>query len=432
MFYHRFNTMYWLILGLFHLSILPSFGQCSLPTYAVTISNSTSNVTWTSSGGTLTGGTRNKVVQINSSPSIFMRITYTARSSTSVAVPDWDNSSGGYGPSWQPNVTVPSSTSDTDTSWAEFFIEFASSNGTGSSSFDNNKLIIPCLAMTIIDCDGSGNATGTNAFREIVQVAAPSSPLGIVGSTISSGMVGPWVTNVSGVAQFNNIDTIFKSAMVQMNFESVSEFHMRVGTIGRRSSSTTRQNSFWFRPFDTMTASLLPVLLQHFSLTPLEHAIKLNWTTTFEVNAASFDVEKSKDGLIWNTFAQVPAVGFSSHEINYEALDYAPFVGRSFYRLKQWDWDGSASISPLLTADFGSSSLFDVFPNPFSNQLNISGPHFNQLRLRSNLGKVFSVYSESSLTNEISWDVSNVPSGFYFLEILQNGTLVHVEKLYKW
>jgi hypothetical protein len=410
------------------ISASTAWGQCALPTYNVAIASPASNLTWTPAGTALTGGTRSLITQINTSPTIFMRITYSARSSSAVAIANWDRTTGGYGAAWQPEITVPISTSTTDTSWAEFFIEFASLNGTGSNSFDNNRLIIPCLAMTIIDNDGNGVSSGTNAFREIVQVAAPSNPMGIVGSSVSSGMVGPWVTNVSGVAQFSNIDTINKAAMVQMNFASVTEFHMRVGVVGTRSSSTTRQNCFWFRPFDTMTASLLPVHFQNMGVKSTPHAVLVNWSTTWEEHADFFEVEKSDNGLVWHSFANQKAAGYSTHVNSYFVHDFSPFPGFSFYRIKQVDLDGSFVYSDMLKAYREELfARFTVFPNPFSHLIQVSGGDFSALRLRSHLGAVL-----ASCVACKDLAVEHVPAGMYILEVMLHGNWVQVDKVCKY
>lgn len=391
--------------------------QCVYPIHNVVIGSPGNYLSWISSGSSTTGGTRSRIVQIGTTPDIYMRITWVARSSSSVTLGSWDYTGGGYGDSWQPTINFPRSTSATDTSWAEFLVEFASKNGAGANSFDNNPYTFPCLAATIIDIDGSGNSSGSNSFREMVCVSAPSMPYGIVGSSVTSGTVGNWIVNVSGYAVFNNIDSTQHAAQVQMNFTNVQTYSIRVGVIGTRSAnSTNRQNSFWFLPFGTLTTPL-PVVYTRQNLFNSSTEIIYYWTTSQETNNHHFDIEKSTDGVFWAKIGEQKGAGTSYENNDYSFVDKHPIQGVNLYRLKQVDIDGNYEYSPIQSS-YWDTPEFDVqiYPNPTNDKIHIAGVVNADMKIVSlSTGKVV---INKKVTDEVS--LSELPSGIYYIE-LSNG-----------
>lgn len=410
------NVVPFFVIG-FLLNFSELNAQCVYPVHNVVISNPGSNASWTSSGSSTTGGTRSKTIQIGTSPDIFMRITWIARSSSAVTVGNWDYTAGGYAASWQPVVTVPRSTSATDTAWAEFKVEFASRNGAGANSFNNNPYTFPCLAMTILDIDGSGNSTGTNAFKETVWVSAPSMPYGITGSAVTSGMIGNWIVNVSGYPVYNNIDSSIHAAQVQMNFVNVQNFDIRAGVIGTRSANATdRQNSFWFLPFGALTVPL-PVSYVNQTLTATTNSIVYHWTTATENNNSHFEVQKSTDGVFWNTIGSKQGAGNSYENHSYEFIDNQPLPGYNLYRLKQVDIDGVYQYSEVQKYYWeGTDDNVLIYPNPSNGIVYISGMVQPDIKIFS-LATTH-IVAESKQSQQI--DISNLPNGVYYIE-LSNG-----------
>jgi hypothetical protein len=92
----------------------------------------------------------------------------------------------------------------------------------------------------------------------------------------------------------------------------------------------------------------LPVQLVSFNAQLQENKTVLaSWATASEVNCASFTVEKSKDGSNFESVSTVPGNGTTSQPHSYSVVDENPFVGVSYYRLKETDYDGSYTYSSL-------------------------------------------------------------------------------------
>lgn len=83
----------------------------------------------------------------------------------------------------------------------------------------------------------------------------------------------------------------------------------------------------------------LPVTLLSFNARAVNNTtVRLNWVTTSEDNLSGFEIERSADGINWNTIAFVNAKGNGqATDNNYLYNDLQALKGKSFYRLKLLD-----------------------------------------------------------------------------------------------
>jgi hypothetical protein len=84
----------------------------------------------------------------------------------------------------------------------------------------------------------------------------------------------------------------------------------------------------------------LPVELLYFKGNTVSTTNHLYWSTASELNSDYFLIEKSFDGIDWDLVGSVNASGNSSQTINYSLTDNDVRFGISYYRLKQFDFDG--------------------------------------------------------------------------------------------
>jgi hypothetical protein len=112
----------------------------------------------------------------------------------------------------------------------------------------------------------------------------------------------------------------------------------------------------------------LPVELLTFDLYTEQELVHLVWETASEINSDYFEVQRSADGKLWENIGTVGAQGTSATAANYVFTDDAPIEGRSYYRLRMVDLDGSFNYSPVKSVLFRSTSsdYIDLVPNPAS------------------------------------------------------------------
>ncbi len=91
-------------------------------------------------------------------------------------------------------------------------------------------------------------------------------------------------------------------------------------------------------------ANPLPVTLTSFDAKESQNTIKLNWSTSSEKNSSHFDILKSFDGNEFQKIGEVEAAGDSDTNKDYSFIDENPFPGVNYYKLQQFDRNGTATF----------------------------------------------------------------------------------------
>ena len=169
----------------------------------------------------------------------------------------------------------------------------------------------------------------------------------------------------------------------------------------------------------------LPLELISFTVYNAGNYNVLDWVTASELNTSKFIVEKSIDGLNWNSIVERAAAGNSSIQIQYDFNDYSPIQGNNYYRLKMMDIDGTVSFSKIINIPLGvkeDNGFARVYPNPTSGNLNVeiqSTTNFETNVIAYDLvGK--KIYDQKTSIekglNTLQIDFSNFASGVYVLQ----------------
>lgn len=124
-----------------------------------------------------------------------------------------------------------------------------------------------------------------------------------------------------------------------------------------------------FRMGDSWEEGPLPLSLLTFTATMNDKSINLTWSTANEVNAATFDVERSVNGKDFKLIGVIEAKNGTTTN-NYSFVDNSPVAGVSYYRLKMNDRDRSfkySAVEMVKTKTIGVS----VYPNPVRSSITI-------------------------------------------------------------
>ncbi|MCK7526061.1 MAG: hypothetical protein MZV64_54870 [Ignavibacteriales bacterium] len=134
------------------------------------------------------------------------------------------------------------------------------------------------------------------------------------------------------------------------------------GTPGYLYNPTKIVNSMYqFNPQHTgifVDPSVIPVELESFTASVSDKQINLNWITATELNNSGFEIEKSTDNFIWNKIGFVNGKGTTTDKSYYSFNDNNPIDGKSYYRLKQIDYDGTFTYSSIVAINFGIPRQF--------------------------------------------------------------------------
>ncbi len=200
-------------------------------------------------------------------------------------------------------------------------------------------------------------------------------------------------------------------------------------------------SEFYFHAKNPLNAPL-PVSLIAFKGEKLSTSNKLTWVSRNEVNNAAYILAHSVDALNYNEIAFVDSKalnGNSIEQLAYEFIHVNPKAGHNYYRLSQKDLDGKSSsfsqIIDLYRNAEGNTLL--IYPNPTSGIVNIdfttqaqskvtikvldvTGRLVKQIQLSSQVGH-----------NAIQLSLSELSSGTYQIQILENSQLSFTSKMTK-
>jgi hypothetical protein len=177
------------------------------------------------------------------------------------------------------------------------------------------------------------------------------------------------------------------------------------------------------------TCSVLPIQLGSFSIDydQASSSVLLDWSTATETNNDFFTAEKSVDGSNWEAIAKVNSKatnGASSQPLYYSATDESPYLGVSYYRLKQTDLDGQFTYSNLVPLSLSASYSAHIFPNPTTGDLTLRYTSQSSdpvhLTIRDISGQVSSDYSINQVqqgVNNFDIPTSTLASGMYILQV---------------
>lgn len=147
------------------------------------------------------------------------------------------------------------------------------------------------------------------------------------------------------------------------------------GTITNPSSTTTANkadkatmqstNSSFASWVASQPNSPLPVTLLFFKLDQaVEDGIVLKWATSSEINFDYFEIQRSTDGINFQTMDQVKGHGTTLIRQDYTWKDLTPTIGKNYYRLRSIDYDGYAEYFNLVAAVWEAERKSGIFPNP--------------------------------------------------------------------
>jgi len=192
------------------------------------------------------------------------------------------------------------------------------------------------------------------------------------------------------------------------------------------------------------TNEALPVELAALEGTASGKKVRLSWQTASETNNAGFEVQRKTDAKDEGSWTEVGFVeskasgGTTSSSRSYQFVDAdLPYeADRLTYRLRQVDTDGSFSFSKRVTIERsdGELKLLGTSPNPAQSQAKVRyalpEPRDVRLELYDALGREVHTILQGKQEgrNVRHIDVSDLPSGTYFLRLQADGR-VRTQKL---
>lgn len=168
---------------------------------------------------------------------------------------------------------------------------------------------------------------------------------------------------------------------------------------------------------------LLPVEMTEFDVTCEEGSAAIHWRTETERDNAYFTLEKSCDGLNFQTMKQLTGAGTTQQVHDYYLSDDDLCSGVSYYRLSQTDINGEQEVLGIRsTKSCVLPTELVVFPNPATDELTVSwnGKAVKELVLYDAIGQLILVKNDwNEQASSATMDVSALAAGVYYLTVYQ-------------
>ncbi|NQX97757.1 MAG: T9SS type A sorting domain-containing protein [Flavobacteriales bacterium] len=284
--------------------------------------------------------------------------------------------------------------------------------------------------VTTICATENGFITGSTIVNMSTSLTVLPSEIFIYGT---SGGQNSTHTPATGYTEGIDISGITGGQSATANHKLISV----IGTENPTSVASNNQNRFVIAgirviPNGAACVLSLPIKLLEFNANSSNETVKLDWQTVSEINNDYFTLERSINGLDWESIKIINGAGNSNVLINYSTIDINPYYGISYYRLTQTDFDGEFQYSKIKSVNINrlENSFVETYPNPATNQITLEGnkTELEQITLYNVIGKNVTNLTKQIEINEnkIIIDLSDLNKGIYYIK-----TKTTANKIYK-
>jgi len=244
------------------------------------------------------------------------------------------------------------------------------------------------------------------------------------GEPLYDGLKSNWVKEEMSLAGYN-------SNQVKLRFEL-------------KTDGSLVKDGWYVDDIAIMVYGTIPVELTSFTANVVGGKTKLEWQTASELNNSGFEVERcalSAERQAWEKIGFVNGNGTTTEINNYSFVDGELLTQKTYYRLKQIDFDGTFSYSDEVEVGVNAPNKFSLeqnYPNPFNPvttirysipSVTLSGVEGSrvQLKIYDVLGnEVATLVDEEKPVGsyEVEFSASNLSSGVYFYTLKVNGVSI--------
>ena len=209
--------------------------------------------------------------------------------------------------------------------------------------------------------------------------------------------------------------------------------HTPTGWDGDTPSAASGSNPYYqlraglseFGVFALGSGQALPVEWLSFQARLQDDTVHLDWSTATEANNDFFAIERSVNGSDYSEIGRIPGAGTTNEVSNYHFADSSPFTPHAslvFYRIRQQDFDGKTSYSPVRTIEIESpETALHLFPNPASDWMAIRLPEEKEkpsfVQLRDERGRTVKTFVIPAGIREWSGSLGSLAPGKYLVEV---------------
>ncbi|MBK8625264.1 MAG: T9SS type A sorting domain-containing protein [Saprospiraceae bacterium] len=191
--------------------------------------------------------------------------------------------------------------------------------------------------------------------------------------------------------------------------------YVSCGTSGNANEFTS--NALNTQAYTFTVNAPLPVKFGAIEAVKDQNGTKISWATFSEAYSDYFDVQYSADGKYFTSVGRVKSLANGTQEaLYYDFVDQYRDHSTIYYRIKQVDFDGKFTYSPMIS--LRKNVVYNdvkIFPNPTRDVINVTGVKpTSSLTIFDMNGRIV----KSFTGGQSSLDIQELTAGVYILEIL--------------
>lgn len=213
-------------------------------------------------------------------------------------------------------------------------------------------------------------------------------------------------------------------------------------TVPIKTANSSTGNDNVAKQFTVAAGASLPVRSVQLSSISNASTVNLKWVTESEYNTDHFVIERSTDGRSFIALGETKASGSTTSTTAYTSADDIRTIAAKpvlFYRIKVVDVDGKYSYSNTIAIRLVKQSKAQVWPSPFSSQLNVQVEQEAGSTLDVKIYNMTGVlvYNKRQVTTagtnsiQLVDQVSRLAAGMYVIELLSNNSKIYSETIIK-
>ena len=207
-------------------------------------------------------------------------------------------------------------------------------------------------------------------------------------------------------------------------------------------SGNIKWNDYTVNICEILNLKVLPIEWAYVNaeLNSLGKTVNVKWGTFTEKDNSHFIVERSINGVSnFENIGSVNASFYSDVPLDYSFTDnILPLAGGNiYYRIKQYDYDGTFTYSSVVMVKLNSSATtnrWNIYPNPVIDKINIELTDINiynggnvELNIYSNGIVLSNKIAFNDLNTELNHMIDGLRKGFFIVEIIYNDNIDRIK-----
>ena len=259
-----------------------------------------------------------------------------------------------------------------------------------------------------------------------------------VGGTVWTDMTGPGTSGVGTPVLVNGLYQYVTNLPSFLAYPSDSGTYYRV--IVATTAANLHNNCAFNDKSSTMIQVINCLLLNEASITQFKGQLNnaktfLSWMGNEEQGLDKYVIEKSADGVVFNSIGSVAAQNM--HSAYYQFADPDLIFNNSYYRLKMIDMNGMFRYSKTILLSPQLAFEIRSVQNPFNDQVNIDiiSPENNMLlfNLYDVMGKRVKTYRQNAVKglNQVNIGQVSCSDGIYLLSVTSGNKTLYTKLVRK-